>query len=141
MGKNMGYEVTHYGHIWGSVIGKYMAVHTLIPWITAAINTVAKSTVTGASNANSMAQTCAKCNTSMKFMRRDGCYSLLKIYHSFRRNLLSHRQERINNLQLQIQVMVAEIRLLAAKITQVGWLVKQAYQRTFYSGRDRLMSI
>jgi len=29
MGKNMGYEVTHYDHIWGSLIGKYMAVPTL----------------------------------------------------------------------------------------------------------------
>jgi hypothetical protein len=57
MGKNMGYEVTHYDRIWGSFIGKYMAVHTLIPFITAAISTVAKSTVSGTSNVNSMTQT------------------------------------------------------------------------------------
>jgi hypothetical protein len=75
-------------------------------------------------------------------MRRDGWYSLLKIYHSFKRNLLSHHQERIHHLQLHVEVvMVAEIRFVAAQITRVVGRVKQAYQRTFYSGRDRLISI
>jgi len=71
----MGYEVIHYGHIWASLIAKYLAVHTLTPWIRAAINTIAKSTVSGASNiykAQVIAQTSANCNTSIKFMRRDG---------------------------------------------------------------------
>jgi len=52
----MGYEVTHYGHIWGSLIGKRMAVDTLILWIRAAINTVTKPTASGESNVNNIAQ-------------------------------------------------------------------------------------
>jgi hypothetical protein len=75
-------------------------------------------------------------------MRRVGLYSLLEIYHSFKRNLLSHRQKRINRFQLHVAVViVTEIRLLCGGITREDWWVKQAYQRTFYSGRARLISI
>jgi hypothetical protein len=60
MEKNVGYEVNHYGHIWDSLIGKYMSVRTLRPSIRAAINTIAKSTVPGTSNVNSMAHVIAQ---------------------------------------------------------------------------------
>jgi hypothetical protein len=41
-GKIWDVKLTHYGHIGGSLIGKYRPVHTVIPWIRVAINTIAK---------------------------------------------------------------------------------------------------
>jgi len=57
----MGYEVIHYGHIWGSLIGKYLALHTLTPWIRAAINTIAKSALSCVSKLRRTGDTTNKC--------------------------------------------------------------------------------
>lgn len=37
-GKIWNVKLTHYGHIGGSLIGKYRPIHTLVPWIELSIN-------------------------------------------------------------------------------------------------------